>query len=130
MATLSFEGESHAELVQKVRRWLASVDGEPGSSIGAAEAVAQSAELTKDALRIIASSAPGPVAQSDVVRGLTAMGYQVTDATRDAVLTGLDTLEQATAGGVVKRVGETGSRVVWEMNAAVAKSLLRAVSRR
>src|SRR6056297_2135592 len=103
MATLSFEGESHAELVQKVRRWLASVDDEPGSS-------------------------PGPVAQSDVVKGLTAMGYQVTDATRDAVLTGLDTLEQATAGGVVARAGETGSRVVWEMNSAVAKSLLRSLT--
>jgi len=130
MATLSFEGESHAELVQKVRRWLASVDDEPGSSIGPADAVAQTAELTKDALRIIAASAPGPVAQSDVVKGLTAMGYQVTDATRDAVLTGLDTLEQATAGGVVARAGETGSRVVWEMNSAVAKSLLRSLTRR
>ncbi|HSL58938.1 MAG TPA: hypothetical protein VK866_13915 [Acidimicrobiales bacterium] len=130
MATLSFEGESHAELVQKVRRWLASVDGEPGSSIGTADAVAQTAELTKDALRIIATAAPGPVAQSDIVKGLTAMGYQVTDATRDAVLTGLDTLEQATAGGVVARAGETGSRVVWEMNSAVAKSLLRSLTRR
>ena len=28
MPTLSFEAESHDELVRKVRRWLASVDGE------------------------------------------------------------------------------------------------------
>jgi len=28
MATLSFEGETHGELVVKVRRWLASQEGE------------------------------------------------------------------------------------------------------
>ena len=28
MATLSFEGETHGELVVKVRRWLASLEGE------------------------------------------------------------------------------------------------------
>ena len=27
MASLSFEGETHGEIVQKVRRWLASQDG-------------------------------------------------------------------------------------------------------
>ena len=30
MPSLSFEGETHDELVRKVRRWLASVEGEDG----------------------------------------------------------------------------------------------------
>ena len=31
MPTVSFEGETQAEIVSKVRRWLASVDGEPSA---------------------------------------------------------------------------------------------------
>ena len=58
MATLSFEGETHGELVVKVRRWLASVEGEDGGHLTRVEAVEQGAELTKEALRVIASAAP------------------------------------------------------------------------
>ncbi len=130
MPTLSFEGESHAEIVQKVRRWLASVDGQVDQDITTADAVAQGAELTKDALRVIAAAAPGPVAQSDVVKALTAMGYQATDATRDAVLSGLDALETATDGGLVKKVSGAGSKAVYEMNSAVARQLFRSVTGR
>jgi len=128
MASLSFEAETHNELVAKVRRWLASVDGEAEGSLSTADAVTQTAELTKEALRIIAAAAPGPVGQNDIARGLTAIGYQATDATRDAVLTGLDTLERATGGGVVKKVSGAGTRAVYEMNAAVARQLLRSIT--
>lgn len=130
MASLSFEGETHDEIVQKVKRWLASVEGGPDEVLTTAQAVTQGAELTKDALRVIAAAAPGPIAQSDVVKALTTMGYQVTDATRDAVLAGLDGLETATDGGLVKKVSGAGSKAMYEMNAAVARQLFRSVTKR
>ena len=119
MPTLSFEGETHAEIVIKVRRWLASLDG--------AEAIEQGAELTKDALRIIASAAPSPVAHSEVLKGLTAMGYKATDATKDALVSGLDSIEEATGGSVVRQVQKAGRRAAYEMNATVARQLLKAL---
>ncbi|MCU1352600.1 MAG: hypothetical protein JWM05_1809, partial [Acidimicrobiales bacterium] len=88
MATLSFEGDTHGELVVKVRRWLASLEGEETGTLTPAEAVQQGAELTKEALRIIASAAPEPVAQSEVVKALTNAGYKATDATKQALLDG------------------------------------------
>jgi hypothetical protein len=130
MASLSFEGETHDEIVQKVRRWLASLDGQEGEVLTAAEAVSQGAELTKDALRVIAAAAPGPIAQSDVVKALTTMGYQATDATRNAMLAGLDAVETATDGGLVKKVSGAGSKAVYEMNVAIARQLFRNVTNR
>jgi len=127
MPTVSFEGETHGEIVVKVRRWLASLDNEEGSSISAAEAVTQGAELTKDALRIIAAAAPQPVAQSDLVKGLTNMGYKATDATKDAVIAGLDSIEEATGGGVVQQATEAGRKVVWQMNTTIARQLLKSL---
>ena len=127
MPTLSFDGETHGEIVVKVRRWLASLEGEQGSSLSAAEAVNQGAELTKDALRIIAAAAPDPVAQSDVVKGLTNMGYKATDTTKAAVISGLDSFEEMTGGSVVRQATETGRKVVWQMNSTVAKQILRAL---
>lgn len=129
MPTLSFEGETHGEIVIKVTRWLASLEeGDPGN-LSAVEAVNQGAELTKDALRIIAAAAPEPIAQSDLVKGLTNMGYKVTDATKDAVVSGLDTIEEATGGSVVRQVSKAGRKVVWEMNATVARQLLKGLRR-
>lgn len=125
MPTLSFEGESHGEIVLKVRRWLASVDGEAEGSLSPSEAIEQGAEVTKEALRIIAAAAPAPVAHSDLVRGLTSMGYKVTDATKEAFLSGLDGIEEATGGSVVKQVSKAGRRAAWEMNSTIAKQLLR-----
>ena len=63
MPTLSFEGETNGEILIKVRRWLASVEGTEQGNISAVQAVSQGAELTKEALRIIATSAPEPIAQ-------------------------------------------------------------------
>jgi len=127
MPTMSFEGETHGEIVVKVRRWLASVDGEEDAALSTVEAVSQSAELTKEALRIIASAAPEPVAQSELVKGLTNVGYKATDATRDAVVAGLDSLEEMTGGGVVQQATEAGRKVVWQMNGTIAKQLLRSL---
>ena len=129
MPTVSFEGETHAEIVSKVRRWLASVDGEPSADLSMTEVVEQSAELTKNALRIIAASAPGSLAQSDVVKALTEMGYSATDATRKTVVEGLDSVERLTGGSVVRRVRDTSVQATYSMNAAVARALLGTLKR-
>ncbi len=125
MPTLSFDGETHAEIVQKVRRWLASQDGEEEAAPTVQDTVTMGAEVTKDALRIIASAAPDPVAQSDLVKGLTNMGYKATDATKSAVMAGLDSIEEATGGGVVRQVSTAGRRAVYEMNSQIARQLLK-----
>lgn len=127
MATLSFEGETHGELVVKVRRWLASVEGEPAAHLSPAAAVEQGAELTKEALRIIASVAPEPIAENEVVKALTNAGYKVTDATRDSVIGGLDSVEELTGGSVVKLARDASRSAVYEMNSAIAKQILRAL---
>jgi hypothetical protein len=127
MPTLSFEGETHGEIVVKVRRWLASLEGEDSASLSAVEAIEQGAELTKDALRIIASAAPAPIAQSDVIKGLTNMGYKATDATKSALVAGLDSIEEATGGSVVRQVSKAGRRVAYEMNATIARQVLKAL---
>ncbi len=127
MPELTFEGETHGEIVVKVRRWLASLEGEDVAALSAVEAVNQGAELTKEALRIIASAAPEPIAQSDVVRGLTNMGYKVTDGTKAAVVSGLDSIEEATGGGVVQQATKAAGKVAYQMNANMARQLLRSL---
>jgi hypothetical protein len=127
VASLTFDGETHGEIVLKVRRWLASIDGEEAGDISIHDAIQQGAELTKDALRIIASAAPGPIAQSDVVKGLTSMGYKATDATKQALIDGLDTVEEVTGGSVVQAARDASRSAVYEMNATVARQLLKAL---
>ena len=128
MPVLSFEGETHDEIVRKVRRWLASVDGQE-EHISVQEAVDRASELTKDALTVVAQAAPTPVARSEVVKALTRMGYEATDTTRQAVISGLDALSDATEGGVRKRVKKARNSVLYEMNSAVAKQVLRSMKR-
>jgi hypothetical protein len=127
VATLSFEGETHGELVVKVRRWLASLEGEDVGRLSPHEAVEQGAELTKEALRIIASAAPAPVAESEVVKALTDLGYKATDTTKQALIDGLDTVEELTGGSVVKQARDTRNSMVYEMNVAIARQILRAL---
>lgn len=129
MAQLSFEGETHGELVVKVRRWLASIDGEDEGAISTHEAIEQSAELTKEALRIIASSAPEPIAQSEVVKALTSAGYKATDAAKQAVVDGLDSVEEVTGGSVVKLARDASKTAVYQMNTAVARQILKSLRR-
>ncbi len=126
MPTLSFEGDTHDELVAKVKRWLASLEGEE-RPLSAQEAIEAGANLTKEALRVIAAAAPAPVAQSDVVRAVTEMGYKATDTTKQALVESLDALSQLTDGVVVKRVQEARKNAVYEMNSAVAKQILKAI---
>ena len=128
MATLSFEGETNQEIVLKVKRWLQSVEhGEEVTRLTPAEAVERGAELTKDALRVLAAAAPGPVAQNEIVKSLTSMGYKATDQTKEAVIAGLDSVDELTGGSVLKRVEETGRQIAWEINSAVAKQILKAL---
>ena len=125
MATVSFEGETHDEIVGKVRAWLNSAES---GETDMAAMINQQASITKDALRIIAKSAPGPISDSEVVKALTQMGYKATDATRDAALTALSSLESATGGSMVKNVADQGSKAMFKMNAAIAKQFLKAVT--
>ncbi len=127
MASLAFDGETHDEIVQKVRRWLASVDGVDHADPTIVDVVNQSAELTKDALGVIAKSAPAAVAQSDLFKALTTMGYRATEATRTATLSSLDAVETATGGSVVKKITESGSQALFQMNAQVAKAMLKSL---
>ena len=125
MPTLSFDGETHDEIVRKVRRWLASLD-DAEVHITVTEAVEKASELTKDALAVVASAAPGPIASSEIVRGLTRMGYDVTDSTKKAVVSGLNALAESSEG-LVRRAEGARRSVVYEMNAAVAKQVLKAL---
>ncbi len=125
MPSLTFDGETHGEIVVKVRRWLASIESNDDSLLSPVEAINQGAELTKDALRIIASAAPAPIAQSEVLKGLTNMGYKATDATKGAVVAGLDSIEEVTGGSVVKQVSKAGRRAAWEMNSTIARQVLK-----
>ena len=125
MPTLKFEGETHGEIVVKVRRWLASIESNDESLLTPVEAINQGAELTKDALRIIASAAPAPIAQSEVLKGLTNMGYKATDATKGAVVASLDSIEEVTGGSVVRQVSKAGRRAAWEMNSTIARQVLK-----
>ena len=123
MPEIRFNADTHPELVRQVSVWLESTDDEKT----AVDVVESSAELTKDALRLIAASAPAPLADSDLVTGLTALGHRATDASRDATLAGLDGLAAVTDGTLVKRVSEGGAKAAYEMNAKVAKQLLKSL---
>ena len=130
MATLSFDGETHGELVVKVRRWLASLEGEDSGHIAPADAIEQGAELTKEALRVIASAAPEPIAQNEIVKALTGMGYKATDATKAALIDGLDSVEEMTGGSVVRLAQRTGKSVAWQMNSTIARQILKQIKPR
>lgn len=125
MPKVIFEGDTQAEIVAQVKRWLASTEAEVDGSISVSQAIEQGAEVTKDALRIIAAAAPKPVAESDVVKALTDMGYKATDATKARLVQGLDQVEDLTGGSVLKTVSERGRNAVYEMNVVIAKQILK-----
>ena len=124
MPSVTFEGETHGEIVQKVRRWLASIEGAEEGDITAVEAISRGAELTKDALRIVASAAPKPIAQSEVVKALTDIGYAATDTTKQVLIDGLDSVERLTGGAIVKAARDVRKSAVYQMNAVVARQIL------
>lgn len=130
MPTLSFEGETHGELVVKVRRWLASLEGEEEGHITPADAIERGSELTKEALRVIASAAPEPIAQNELVKALTALGYKATDATKAALIDGLDSMEEITGGSVVKTAQKSARNTAWQMNSTIARQILKGLKPR
>lgn len=127
MPRVIFEGETHAEIVAQVKRWLASLDQDEDGQITVQQAIVQGAGLTKDALRIVAAAAPKPIAQNDIVKALTDMGYKATDATADRLVDGLGSVDELTGGSVVKTVSRRGRNAVYEMNVTVAKQILKAL---
>ncbi|WP_208026724.1 hypothetical protein [Rhabdothermincola sediminis] len=128
MPKLIFEADTQQELVAQVKRWLASLEAGDDGTISVSQAITQGAELTKDALRIIAAAAPKPVAQNELVKSLTAMGYKATDATSRALVEGLDTMEALSGGSVLRQVSEKGRSAVYQMNVAVAKQVLKTLT--
>lgn len=127
MPKLTFEADTQAELVAQVRSWLDSA--EAATSQGSfSQVIDQGAGLTKDALRIIASAAPKPVAESELVRGLAEMGYRATDVTSQTLQQGLGAVESLTGGSVISQVGKKGRAAVFQMNAAVAKQVLKGLA--
>ncbi len=128
MPQVIFEGETQQEIVQQVKRWLTSQEAADDGSVTVAQAVEQGAGLTKDALRLVAAAAPEPVAQSELVKGLTDLGYKATDSSKEAITKGLDTVDWLSGGSVLKRVSETGRGVMYEMNSGVAKGVLKGLT--
>jgi hypothetical protein len=121
--TVTFEGATHGDIVDQVKTWLVTVE-EP-DRLSAAEAIEQGAGLYKDALRIIAAAAPRPVAENEIVKSLTDMGYRATDVTKDRLIDGLARVEELSGGTLVKDVRDTGQKAVFQMNATLAKAILR-----
>jgi len=130
MPKLVFEGATQQDLVTQVRAWLASLEADDEGLISMSQAIEQGAGLTKDAMRIIASAAPRPIAQNDVVKQLTAMGYKVTDASSKVLVDGLNGMDEITGGGVIRQVTDRSRRVAFQMNSAVAKQILKALTPR
>ena len=128
MPELRFEAPTHPELVLVVRAWLESAVA--GTEPGVADVVGRSADLTKDALRLVASAAPAPLAESDLLKGLTELGYKVTDTTRDTVLAGLDAVATVSEGGLVRKATRAGASALYEMNVKVARQVLRGLAPR
>ena len=125
MPSVTFEGATHPEIVDQVRAWLISAEAELEGGAAVAHMVNQTADLTKDALRVIAKAAPEGIAQSDLVTALTDLGHAGTDASRDIALAGIDTVETVTGGSIVRNVAERGSKAVWQMSVPVAKQILK-----
>jgi hypothetical protein len=128
MPQVIFEADTHAELLAQVKRWLASTAADTDGRLSVDQAIVQGADLTKDALRVVAAAAPAPIASNDVIKALTEMGYKATDVTRDRLRDGLASVEALTGGSVVRRVGEKGREAMFEMNAAIAKQVLRTLA--
>jgi hypothetical protein len=125
MPKVVFEGDTHQEIVAQVKKWLASAQAGSEGQLSMAQAIEQGAEVTKDALRIIASAAPKPVVDSEVLKALTGMGYKATDVTKERLVQGLDQLELMTGGSVLKTVSERGRNTLYEMNVTIAKQILK-----
>ena len=121
MPELKFSARTHPELVRQVREWLATSEGERSMS----DVITESSELTKDALRIIAAAAPAPVAESELVKTLTKLGYRATDVTRATLVAGIDSVSGTTDGLIVKTAKKAGKSMLFTMTPRAAKQMRR-----
>ncbi|HET6965342.1 MAG TPA: hypothetical protein VFH58_11265 [Acidimicrobiales bacterium] len=126
MATLSFEGETQDEIVTKVRRWLRSVESS-GDRIEPTEAVERLSDLVKDGLGVVAAAAPRAVAENELVKGLTELGYRVTDQTGEAVISGINAVADISGERIVGRVRHAGHVAAYRMETTIAREVLRAL---
>ena len=119
MPELKFSARTHPELVRQVRDWLATSGGERSMT----DVITESSELTKNALRIIAATAPAPVADSEVVNTLTKLGYRATDITRATLVAGLDSVSGANDGLMVKTAKKASRTMLFAMTPRAAKQM-------
>jgi hypothetical protein len=119
MPELKFSARTHPELVRQVRDWLATAEGERTLS----DVIVESSELTKDALRIIAAAAPAPVAESDLVKTLTKLGYRATDLTRATLVTGLASVSGTNDGLMMKTAKKASKTMLFTMTPRAAKQM-------
>ncbi|HUP72708.1 MAG TPA: hypothetical protein VM282_06635 [Acidimicrobiales bacterium] len=119
MPELKFSARTHPELVRQVREWLATAEGERSM----AHVITESSELTKDALRIIAAAAPAPVAESELVKTLTKLGYRATDLTRATLVAGLGSVSGANDGLMMKTAKKAGKTMLFTMSPRAAKQM-------
>jgi len=119
MPELKFSARTHPELVRQVREWLATSEGERSMS----DVIIESSELTKDALRIIAAAAPAPVAESELVKTLTKLGYRATDLTRATLVAGLDSVSGVNDGLMMKSAKKAGKTMLFTMTPRAAKQM-------
>ncbi len=69
------------------------------------------------------------MAQSEIVKALTNAGYKATDASKQAIIDGLDSVEEVTGGGVVKLARDASKTAMYQMNTAVARQILKSLRR-
>ena len=119
MPELKFSARTHPELVRQVRDWLATAEGERTMS----DVIIESSELTKDALRIIAAAAPAPVAESDLVKTLTKLGYRATDLTRATLVAGLASVSGTNDGLMMKTAKKASKTMLFTMTPRAAKQM-------
>jgi hypothetical protein len=58
------------------------------------------------------------------------MGYKATDQTKEAVINALDSIEEMTGGSVLKRAEDASRSIVYEMNATIARQILKSLKNR
>jgi hypothetical protein len=126
--TLSFDGETHDEIVAKVRRWLTSVEGRtsPPTAV-TATAVESASELAKQALEVVADTY-GHGSHGEMVKTLTRLGTELTEGTKELMVSGLNFLtevSEANDWGARKQTQGMGRRMVSDFNTAMAKQFLK-----
>ena len=70
------------------------------------------------------------MAQNEIVKALTGMGYKATDTTKPALIDGLGSVEELTGGSVVRAARDASKSAVYSMNSAVARQILKSLKPR